>query len=350
MALTMVWKHQDPEAFWRHWDVCVDALKAGPCYARSNIEWALAISTSRASLVSDMSCIFLRDGTPLAAAFLPIETVNGRRQIGRGGSPAYAPLIVERGVMKEVYAEIEALAKREQVERIAFEIDPMMDAPYNDLQRFGYLDASLLQYVMDTAAGPNLLLKCRHGHQYDIKRMLKDPRVNVIRVDRDAPDAYEQHEMYRKLHEKCSGRRTRPIETFDMQFQQLKNGEAELFILMYDGKPAVCAYFQHQNGKAVYASGADDPDFAELPLYHPLLFTALEYLKGIGVRYIDTGQPSGPSPQFQYDADAKQLRIAQFKRGFPGDFHTAFRGIRYLTREAFVQDMETFQKNYSETL
>jgi hypothetical protein len=51
-----------------------------------------------------------------------------------------------------------------------------------------------------------------------------------------------------------------------------------------------------------------------------------------------------------YDADAKQLRIAQFKRGFPGDFRTAYRGVRYLTREAFEKDMETFQKNYSETL
>jgi len=135
-----------------------------------------------------------------------------------------------------------------------------------------------------------------------------------------------------------------------MQFEQLKHGEAALFGLEYRGKNIVYAYFQFADGKCIYSSGADDPDYAGLPLYHILIYSAMVYFKQRKIHFIDTGQPSCPWAQHDYYPDPKQLNIALFKRGFAGRFVPNFRGKKYLTQEAFLADQTEFADKYARVI
>jgi len=132
-----------------------------------------------------------------------------------------------------------------------------------------------------------------------------------------------------------------------MQFEKIKAGKAFLVGLEYQEKNVAFVYFEYNTDKAIYASAADDPDYDKLQLYHILIFRAAEYLKEKKVRFVDTGQPSCPSSQFDYYIDKKQANIALFKRGFGGYFKENFRGIKYFSEEDFKKDAKNFIDNYS---
>jgi hypothetical protein len=83
-----------------------------------------------------------------------------------------------------------------------------------------------------------------------------------------------------------------------------------------------------------------------LPLYHLLMWNAMNYLKEKGVKYIDVGQPSNPSAQFGYYPDGKVQNIARFKRGFGGRFVDDRRGIKYLDKELFLAESAEFREQY----
>lgn len=226
-----------------------------------------------------------------------------------------------------------------------FSVDPLESVryPFNYLQKYGYLDASLLVYFIDTRP-QNLLKACRDRFQRTIKSVLKNNDFSVFYTDKNNPDR-KLHREYETLHHKCSGRITRPQETFDIQYEELKNGNAVLFGLKYKDKNVAYLYCKHNGGKALTASAADDPDYDRLPLYHPLMYSAMEYYKKKGVDLIDTGQPSAPSAQFLYYPDEKQFNIGHFKHGFSGDFMQNFRGIKYFSEKQFKQDLDYFRTN-----
>ncbi|MDD5294873.1 MAG: GNAT family N-acetyltransferase, partial [Patescibacteria group bacterium] len=211
--------------------------------------------------------------------------------------------------------------------------------------KYNYLDTSILTYVIDLQF-KDLFNSCRRNHRRNIKPILEDKNFSVFYIDGNNP-SYEIHEEYRKLHHKCAGRVTRPKIAFDMQFEKLKQGNAVLFGLRYKNKNIAYVYFEFNSDKAVSFSAADDPDYDKLPLYHVLYYSAMEYLRKRGARYIDTGQPSCPSSQFDYYIDKKQANISLFKRGFGGDFKQYFRGIKYFSEEAFNNDAKKFIDNYS---
>jgi|GEM_PF-638717 len=345
MSLKFVLKSQDEDAYWRAWQKCADTLAAGPRYTKLNVEWCLGISGMRGNLLEDKSFVGLRDGKPVVVAVLPVEKGVYGPQMTMNGSYIYGPLIVDRDLRKEVFLKIEDLAEESNASKTMFSIEPFAASPYNYLQQYGYLDSSILTYMIDLGTSVDLLHACRRGHKCDIKKMMNNEKVEVLTYN-STNASYEAHEAYRLLHKKCSGRETRPKETFDKQFEMLKSGEAVLFGLEYEGRAVVYAYFQYANGICMYSSGADDPDYSALPLYHTVIYKAMEYFKHLGVRYIDTGQPSSASVQFDYLPDAKQLNIAKFKRGFPGDFSSLYRGIKFYSKEAFIGDFSAFAKGY----
>lgn len=346
MAADFIYKHDNPDIFWRGWETLVARAKAGPSYTRLNLEWCFAISKARSLLRDDKSFIYLFDKKPLAAVLLPFEKVAGRIQASLVGGYIYAPLIVNPESAKTVFAHIDTLVRAAGGVVAKFAIDSLAHAPYNFLQRFGYLDATILDYHIATTGTPAELLKaCRHGHHSDIKTMLTDPHISTFVMDKENAD-YALHEEYRALHRKCAGRETRPKETFDIQFKKVENGEALMCAVKFDTKVIAAAYFEYANGQAVYASGADDPDFVGRPLYHLLIYTAMVELQRRRVTQLSVGQPANPGAQFDHYPDEKQLRIAHFKRGFGGTFASSFRGIKYYDIAAFDEDVVAFKNSY----
>lgn len=344
MDANVVFKEENESLFWKLWEDYIANRATSPRYLRLNIEWGLSISKARLLFYRDKSFIFVENGKPAAIVFLPLERVGGRVEAAMVGSYIYAPLFLNNSIAKKVFLIIEEIALAHQVERIKFAVDTF-EANYNYLQKYNFLDSSIISYVVDLDCPHGLLESCRKGLRHDLIRVTQDPDFKLFVID-SKNASFDNHEEYRALHFKCSGRATRPKETFDLQFQKLLHGQAILVGVTYKQKNIAYAYFEYNADKAIYASGADDPDYDSLPLYHALVFAAMEYFKNNGVRYIDTGQPSSPSAQYDYYPDKKQLNIALFKRGFGGDYKQNFRGIKYFSPSLFAEDVENFRKNY----
>lgn len=344
MSREILFREQDEKNFFIYWQTLLNQEKVGPRYLDLNLNYNLSISQGRKLFVKDKSFIYLLNNVPRAGIFFPIERKDNALAASILGNYIEGLLISDRSIEDKFFSVIDDIAQEQKLNKVMLSLN--FDAKYNYLQKYDYLDTSILTYFIDLSfSGGDLLAKCRKGHRGDIKKILNNKDFKVFFVDRENP-SYELHEEYRTLHHKCSGKVTRSKESFDLQFEKLKQGKAALFGLKYKQKNVCFNYFEFNHDKAVYASGADDPEFDKMPLYHALIFSAMEYLKKKGARYIDTGQPSSPSAQFDYYPDGKQLNIALFKRGFGGDFKQNLRGIKYFSKDAFKEDVKTFADRY----
>lgn len=347
MEYTLIRKKDNEDVFWDFWKSFIDKEHIGPRYTRSAIVNFLEMSETRGLLEQDESFVLVKGGVPAACVFLPIEKKDGDRMISFCGTYTMAPLFKDIFVAKDVFFKIDEISIRLGVKKIMFQSDPLeeLHLSYNFFEQFKYLSSSILTYVIDLKNTDDLLKSCRRGHKCDIKKMIGDSRFSTFVVDQNNPD-YNLHEAYRELHHKAAGRVTRSIESFDSQFNKLKEGNASLFGIRFENKIVACAYFEERNGKVIYASGADDPECGGFPLYHLMIFTAMNYYKKLGAFSIDVMQPANPGAQFDYYPDEKQLRIAFFKRGFPGKFEDHCRGIKYFDRETFNKDIEIFKDKF----
>jgi len=343
----IIFKQDNEEAFWQSWQKLVLDRKASLLYLKLNLEYYLAYSKN---IYLDKSFIYLVNNQLLAGVFLPIEKNGDELTASLSGGYIHAPILADKSVEKEVFSVIDEIARDNHLAKIMFSIDSLMDdGDYNYLQKYNYLDTSILSYIINLDISDDLLAVCRKGHKSDIKRILADKNYEIFYIDKDNPD-YSLHEEYRTLHHKCAGRITRDKKTFDIQFAKLKQGNAVLFGLKYKTKNVAYSYFEFNSGKAIYASSANDPDCEQSSFYHALIFSAMMYLKKINVRFLDLSQPASPSAQFGYNPDKKQLNIAFFKRGFGGDFRQNFRGVKYFSKELFKRDMNKFIGEYSDSL
>ncbi len=345
MTDNILFREDNEKLFWEKWNKFVDGRNLSSKYLKLNIEYNLAFLED---IYGDKSFIYLENNEPLACVFLPIEKDGKNLSVSFKGGYVDAPIFSSKKVEKKVFTIINKIAEENKISKIKFEIDVLSDKNYNYLIEYGYIGSSILTYIFDLTK-ENLLKSCRRNHQRNIKKIKNNTDFSVFYVNKDNP-SYKIHEEYRVLHHKCSGRITRPKKTFDMQYEKLKQGSAVLFGLRYKDKNIAFLYFKYNADKAVSASAADDPDYDNLPLYHILYYSGMEYLRKIGIRYIDTGQPSCPSSQFDYCIDKKQANIALFKRGFGGYFKESFRGIKYFSRDLFKKDMEKFTGEYADLL
>jgi len=342
MPDNILFKEENEKLFWEQLNKLIDSKNLSSRYLKLNIEYNLAFLEN---LYGDKSFIYLENNKPLAYAFLPIEKDGKNLSISFKGGYVDAPIFFGKKIREKVFAIIDKIAEENKISKIKFAIDVLSDENYNYLIEHGYIGSSILTYIFDlTKEDP--LKSCRRNHQRNIKKIKDNTDFSVFYINKDNP-SHEIHEEYRILHHKCSGRITRPKKTFDIQYEKLKQGNAVLFGLRRKDKNIAFLYFEYNADKAISASAADDPDYDKLPLYHILYYSGMEYLKKIGIRYIDTSQPSCPSSQFDYYIDKKQANIALFKRGFGGYFKENFRGIKYFSEEAFKNDAKNFIDNYS---
>jgi hypothetical protein len=347
MSEKIIYKSEDEEQFIKYWTDLITSYQAGPRYLPLYLEYLLEESRGRNLLIADKSFVYLVNSKPVAGVLLPLEKHAEYIYGSISGDCIYAPIILDKKVEKKIMTKIDQIVFENKVDKLMYAIDPLDQGKikYNYLQKYGYLDRSVLIYLVDLKNTHDLLKGCRHGHRSDIKKILKDKDYEVFHIDQGNSD-YEIHEEYRRLHHKCSGKVTRPKKTFDLQFEELKAGHAVLFGLSYKKKHVAFSYFDYLNNQAGYFSAADDPEYNHLHLSHGLIYQALEFLKKKGIEYVDMGQPSGASMQLEYYPDKKQSSISLFKRGFPGNFANHYQGVKYFSKELFEFDMNNFIKNY----
>ena len=298
------------------------------------------------TLIQDRSFVIKKNDLPVAICPLFLEEQNNRYFFSSNLGYQVAPLVSSRSTEKQrkkierfCFEEIDKLAKRKRVVKCMSQIDPVAGGySYNVLTEYGYLDASLQTAVIDLG---NKLEVLRSNLRKSYKSLINNgiDKFTIFVMDSGNHD-YDVHEIYRKLHHKTSGRITRPIETFDMQFEDLKNDRAMLIALKDKDQFVAFSYFLHYRNCAYYGSAADDPDYeSKIPLEHCIIWTAIDYYKKRGVNFLEIGAQQFGTQFFDHPSQ-KDLNICFFKRGFGGKIIPFYRGIKYYDTEVMKQDLE----------
>jgi hypothetical protein len=291
------------------------------------------------NLQEDLSFVAVEKSTPLAICPLFLEAHNDSLQLSYAGGHQVAPLVkttvpdsYRRKVEDFCYKTIDAYAKEKGTTKAMIMNDQTCDIwSHNELMRYGYVDSSISTAVIDLSLSePQLWANLRKSFKPIINKALKQFSGFIM----DWQNAtFAVHELYRDLHRKAAGRVTRPKETFDLQFQLLKDNNAILIGMRQDKEVVALTYFIHNGQNAYYASDAKDPDFrSDVPVQHAIIWQAIRYYREKGFGFLDLGwQHFGH--QLLDHPSKKDMDISFFKRGFGGRLVPLYQGTKYYDRE-----------------
>jgi len=267
---------------------------------------------------------------------------------GYGPTPAYLNDLTqkqERKVMKQVFQHIDNLAKEDDIRRVRMRF-PVLSESYdmnNYLTLFGYLDTSIQTRCIDLSNSlEELRADIRHGHDSDIDKATKELRAEIYDDENITRNIFSE---YKNLHHLASGRKTRPDNTFDMLYDNIKNGNGFLVGALKGDEYVSFAYFTVYKGNVNYGSSCNKPDI-NLPLAHFVQWEAMIYMHQFCDIYEIGWQQYGytlsdfPTP--------KEINIGKFKRGFGGFTLPLFRGEKFYDKDYFLKVYEERVNKYVE--
>ena len=294
----------------------------------------------------DLSFVIVQSNNILAICPLFLELYGNNKTFTNSGEYLRSPIIksdlnikYKNKIEKECFNKIDELAKKYNVKKTMFLLDPLPENhKYNYLMKYGYLDTSINTSIMDlTKNKEEMWSSLRNSYKSLINNGKK--KYEVIIVDAEKTD-YKAHNLYKELHHKTAGRITRCQETWDLQYEMLKDDNAMLIGLKDFDMFVAFSYFSHHNGKACYGSSSDDPDYkTDIPLEHTIIWSAIEYYKKRNFKLLEIGWQSFGKQIFDHPSQ-KYINLSFFKRGFGGEIRTLYRGIKYYDKEFMKKDLE----------
>jgi len=354
MELTVI--NKDDKNFESYWmNFLQDFQVESPFYSQLWRKYQIAYSGN--TLLKDISTILVDStNTPVLICPLYLEEYDGVKQLSyRGGylNVLRAPLF-SRDISHKRRHKVETYffellneyAKVYKIKKICFLIDPLCqifeEERYNYLNKYGFFDCSMQTRIIDLQQSvEELWSKIRKSIKPMINKQYKVYKISVIDSNCDTKIIEEKHKVYKELHHKTAGRITRPLQTFDLQLEMLKNNESFMIEVLYKGRTVCINYFIHSKYSGYYASSADDPDFkAEVSTNHALQWQAIKHLKKLGAKYFELDNQYFGEQIFEHPS-AKEINISIFKSAFGGKNVPIFRGIKYYDRELFKKEMNT---------
>lgn len=236
-------------------------------------------------------------------------------------------------IFKFIFNEVDQLALKHRVSRATYRDSALAIKPYqyNLFMKYGYLDNSINTQVMDLETPTeHLWTNVRKGHKYDIHRGEKNFKTHVYDKNNADKNIFDQ---YRLLHHKAAGRVTRPIETFEIMYKWMLDGNGMLCGVSKDEKFIGFSYVIIYKNCAVYFSASDDPDYvSDVPISHIIQWDIIKWLKENGYRHYEMGAQQFSS-QIHDILNKKNVDISFFKRGFGGRTVPLFRGEKFYNNE-----------------
>ncbi len=346
--MDIIYKDENIDFFKSKWKEFLDNNKTSYRYLLLNIDYALFYTNN---LIFDKSFVVIENNKCVGICFLPIENIDSINQISLAGGFTLSPLAQSERIEKKIYKEIEQICADTNIKKIMFYIDPLIiqdSNSFNRLLRYGFVDASTTDCMVN--------LKLTKGKLWSNLNKSYKPLINGIKKNQDFKIKifnyqnanYDIHELYRQLHHKCAGKITRSKDTFDKQYEMLVEDKALLIGLNYQNEFIGFNYFFHHDKTAIYASGADDPKYenSKIAIYHPILWSAIEYYHEKDYQYLEFSQPCGfNNINGFYDyLDKKQQTISSFKRGMGAQMISFYRGIKYFDKNLIILDIIEYNK------
>lgn len=136
--------------------------------------------------------------------------------------------------------------------------------------------------------------------------------LSIEVVDEAAPNR-QRFEAYRSLHRDVAGRVTRPADSWNIMFELLTKGRAQLVLANLRERTVAATYLIRFGSLAIYASGAYARDLGKFPVSHWPVYASMLAAKRSGVERLVVG-----SIALEYDSHTtpKERSIGVFKTGF----------------------------------
>ena len=131
-------------------------------------------------------------------------------------------------------------------------------------------------------------------------------------------NSYNQFLQFRDLHYQCAGRKTRSLKTWDIQFKCIEEGTIFAIFGYLEGNMVTGGLFTIADNYVYYAVSASARELFDKPIFHSILWRAIQYSKDLGASIFDAGEIYMSCQLDFLQKTQKELNIARFKSGFGG--------------------------------
>lgn len=344
--IEFIFFNENTDLFFHLWNQYVTTHIVSYRYSTLVYKYLIAYSPF---IIKNLSFVVKQNKKVLGICFLPIENVDSINMISHGGDSVMSPLAENDKIFELIMNKVDEIATKENCQKIIFYFEPLMmeyQNKYNYLRKYGYFDISSSNTIVDLRISKEELWQnLRKKYKTFINAALKSRDGLELCIYNFENITYDVFNQYCILHEKCSGRITRPKVTFDIQYDLVKNNQAILVCLKKNNSIMGVTHFAHYGKTAVSFSSADNPDSGKLPIYHSIFWTGMQYYKDLGIEFISFSAPAGFNEMdgFMDLNTKKQVNIAHFKRGMGAKMVPLFKGVKYLNKELLLKDIDNFK-------
>ena len=307
--------------FWRNFQSLLDKKFFYNCkYTRYNIQFYKTLCKEKFNILEDKSFLLLDDkGVFFAFIGSEIENEKGENQISCFGMPSITLELDELSISQEKYIkkEIDDLIcnLKHKLILIDFYNHSKLSISFNHII-FNYQSKLNYNYSRFIDLNPDIKkLKSTVRKSYKSLINLGEREMDIKIYSHKNIDI-ELIDRFRSLHIREAGRETRSRDSWINQYHSILHNQA--FIVTADIKEELVSsgFFFLGRSHCFYASSASRRDLFEKPLFHSLLWKAIEYAKSLGVIVFETG---AQYPKFMDNKiTQKEFSIAKFKSGFGG--------------------------------
>lgn len=291
-------------------------------FSAAMIDYQLAYWSGNGVPIEDLSLILLHDNRPCGLWPLSVSRLAEEPFLGASGLVLSPPLFVAHLPARSVKTlSAQCLEVARQLAKTLQLSCWQSGESFTDQKGLGeWHDRALrqggrasLQHELYADLAPDLAaIKSTFRKSFKALVTSGAKHWQVALLAGEGKDIWEE---YRLLHLAVSGRVTRSLESWEMQYRAILSGDAFLVYLRDDaGKMVGGGLFHVTRDEGLYAIGAYDRDLFDKPLGHVVQFRAIEEMKKRGVRWYKLGLRSYPADD-PAPAD-KDLAIADFKQGF----------------------------------
>ena len=125
-------------------------------------------------------------------------------------------------------------------------------------------------------------------------------------------------QKFRELHIQESGRETRTLDNWLIQYDMIKNNEAFLVMGYLEDALVSAGFFNHSPTVCNYGSSASIRGLFDKPLFHGIMWKAILHAKSIGCNDFEVGERHFQNKNNSHFSQ-KELDISYFKAGFSGE-------------------------------
>ncbi|MBC7427493.1 MAG: hypothetical protein H7336_02705 [Bacteriovorax sp.] len=138
--------------------------------------------------------------------------------------------------------------------------------------------------------------------------------MKFVRIDLNNCN-YEAFDSFREFHIQVSGKETRSKQTWDLQFEMIKQGNAFLELGYLENKLVAGVLILVGQSEAFYGVAVNDRGlmFDKKPIGHAIMVKAIMHAKELGLKTFNLGKTG-----LEF-ANEKEEAIAKFKRGLSSE-------------------------------